>query len=144
MLESDVVKAAKLEASIFSEPWSEESFLAAVQNENAYYMIAEENGEIIAQCGYYNMCGEGEILNVAVREDKRKLGLGKEMLKELIQYGRMHGVTAFTLEVRAGNIPAIRLYEAIGFQSLGIRPGFYEHPKEDALIMSISDKSTMI
>ena len=45
------------------------------------------------------------------------------------------GITAYTLEVRVSNAPAIRLYEKFGFVSEGIRPGFYEKPTEDAMIM---------
>ena len=54
--------------------------------------------------------------------------------------GRQKGVTEFTLEVRVGNEYAIKLYEKAGFVSEGIRPGFYEDPKEDANIMWIRSK----
>ena len=57
------------------------------------------------------------------------------MLKVLMEEGCKRGINAFTLEVRAGNAPAIHLYEKLGFVQEGIRPGFYERPKEDAIIM---------
>ena len=135
MTEADVKKAAKLEASAFSTPWSEHAFLEAVQNEHAYFMIAEENNRILAQCGYYDLCKEADISNVVVSEEMRGRGIGKEMLKKLIAHGKEQGIEAFTLEVRIGNVPAVALYKSLGFQEAGVRPGFYTKPKEDALIM---------
>ena len=57
------------------------------------------------------------------------------MLRELIARGEAAGVEAFTLEVRVSNAAAIHIYEKEGFRSVGIRPGFYEKPREDAMIM---------
>jgi len=47
----------------------------------------------------------------------------------------MQQVTCLTLEVRASNAPAIRLYDKLGFVEVGSRPGYYHNPKEDALIL---------
>ena len=57
------------------------------------------------------------------------------MLSELICRGEAFGITEFTLEVRVSNASAIHVYEKLGFRSEGIRPGFYEKPVEDAMIM---------
>ena len=57
------------------------------------------------------------------------------MLLELIRQGEEMGIADFTLEVRKSNAAAIHLYEKAGFRSEGIRPGFYDKPKEDAVIM---------
>ena len=58
-----------------------------------------------------------------------------KMLEELLRLGNERGITAYTLEVRVSNAPAIHLYEKFGFVSEGIRPKFYEKPTEDAMIM---------
>ncbi|MGN1170141.1 MAG: GNAT family N-acetyltransferase, partial [Lachnospiraceae bacterium] len=73
--------------------------------------------------------------NVAVHPDCRNRGIAGVMLAELLHRGSLMGIEAFTLEVRAGNGSAIRLYEKAGFVTEGIRKGFYDEPKEDALIM---------
>lgn len=57
------------------------------------------------------------------------------MLTELLDRGGRMGIDAFTLEVRAGNGSAVHLYEKAGFVTEGVRKGFYDMPKEDALIM---------
>ena len=72
---------------------------------------------------------------MVVDERYRGMGIAQRMLGELIRRGEEKGVQAFTLEVRAGNAAAIHVYEKLGFASEGIRPGFYEKPAEDAVIM---------
>ena len=80
------------------------------------------------------MCGDADITNVFVRDGYRRRGIAEEMLKKLMEESRGIGARNFTLEVRSSNYAAIRLYEKLGFVSEGVRPGFYDHPKEDALI----------
>ena len=60
-----------------------------------------------------------------------------ESLAELETYGKAHDLTRITLEVRASNQKAIALYEQMGYEKEGVRPGFYDSPKEDALIYSL-------
>ena len=86
-------------------------------------------------CGYTVICNEADIDNVVVAGQYRGRGIGQAMLEELIARGEAQGVEAFTLEVRVSNGAAIHIYEKAGFRSEGIRPGFYEKPREDAMIM---------
>lgn len=133
--ESDVAAVSAIERRTFSMPWKEADFLEMIQADYAYYYVAEENGQILGCCGIRNMAGEGEITNVAVDAPYRNHGIGKMLLAHVLQEAKLHGMEACTLEVRVSNEPAIRLYEYFGFKSEGIRPGFYDKPNEDALIM---------
>ncbi len=90
---------------------------------------------IVGICGIRKIMGEGEITNVAVLPVYRRCGIAEGMLTRLLEESRAEGVDDFTLEVRSGNVPAIRLYERLGFVSEGTRPRFYRNPQEDALIM---------
>ena len=81
------------------------------------------------------IAGEGDVTNIAVFPEYRGRGLGAALTKALLVEGRKRGMNAFTLEVRVGNQAAIHIYEKLGFRSEGVRKGFYEKPKEDALIM---------
>lgn len=90
---------------------------------------------IIGLCGVKKIFEEGEISNVAVHPDHRGRGISRKMLETLMEEAQADGVKAFTLEVRAGNEIAIRLYESLGFRTEGIRPRFYDHPVEDGFIM---------
>lgn len=116
-------------------PWSEAALAAMTDREDSLYVVAELNGEVVGLCGVINACGDGDVGNVSVRGDLRGQGIGEAMLSELLELGRNIGIVNYTLEVRAGNQAAIALYEKLGFAGEGIRPGFYEKPTEDALIM---------
>lgn len=136
MMPEDVPAVAALERECFSEPWSENAYLSTLANENAVYLVAEtESGEVAGICGLLDILGEGDISNVAVAEPFRRQKIAERMLAELLKRGKDRGITAFTLEVRASNEAAIRLYEKFGFVSEGRRKNFYEKPREDALIL---------
>ncbi len=154
MTREDAAQAAAIESVCFSDPWSKESFEASLLLPYATYYVAEIDSEINAEneeksgcgtavwqhrivgiCGVRKIMGEGEITNVAVLPTHRRCGIAEEMLTCLLGESREEGVDDFTLEVRSGNEPAIRLYERLGFVSEGTRPQFYRNPQEDALIM---------
>lgn len=82
-----------------------------------------------------DIAGEGDISNVAVAESYRRQGIARALLEALIRFGRQQGITAFTLEVRQHNEAALGLYEGLGFVSAGVRPNFYDKPKDNAVIM---------
>lgn len=131
----DILQVAEVEKNIFSQPWSEASFRDTLSREDTLYLVAEEQGEILGYCGLWQSLYEGEIPNVAVQEKYRRRGVGEALLSELFLQGEKRGITAYTLEVRAGNAGAIRLYEKLGFCPVGVRPRFYQKPVEDAVIM---------
>lgn len=131
----DIGQVAEIEKKTFSVPWSQASFLDTLKREDTLYLVAEEAGEILGYCGLWQSLCEGEIPNVAVKDSFRRRGVGKALLEALFLQGEKRGITAYTLEVRAGNSGAVSLYEKLGFQAVGIRPGFYIKPKEDAVIM---------
>lgn len=133
--EKDVEALALIEKASFSMPWTEDAFTELLQRPYCIYLVAEVDGILAGSCGMTNLCGEGSIDNVVVAEPFRGMGIARRMLSELICVGESQGIEAFTLEVRVSNAAAIHLYEKLGFVSEGIRPGFYEKPPEDAMIM---------
>lgn len=131
----DVPAVSRLEKETFSMPWSAESFLSMLEKEDTAYFVAEEDGQILGGCGLFLIAGEGNITNVAVAPEARRRGVATGLLTCLMNEGDRAGLTAYTLEVRVSNEAAIALYEKLGFVSEGIRPDFYEKPREDAMIM---------
>ena len=135
-LQEEAIEAlAEIEARTFSMPWSAGAFRELLKNPHCFYFVALADGEIAGGAGYTALCGEANIDNVVVAEKYRNRGIGQILLRELIAAGEAAQLTAFTLEVRVSNEAAIHIYEKTGFHSEGIRPGFYEKPREDAMIM---------
>lgn len=135
MQEADICAVAELEIACFSMPWSVRSLQESLQKNDYLFLAAEEAGEIVGYAGLLQVQEEGDITNIAVKENFRGRGIAKNLTKQLLEYGRQRGIQDFTLEVRVGNAAAIHVYESLGFEGVGVRKRFYEKPVEDALIM---------
>ena len=134
MTERDIPDVAKLEAEVFTDPWSEKVYRETFALPGVEYVVACADNSIVGAAGVRNIVGTGEITNVMVKTGYRDRGIGRQMIEELLERGGKLGANDFTLEVRVGNNPAIKLYESLGFVCEGVRPGFYNNPKEDAAI----------
>ncbi len=158
----DVDAVCVMEEEAFSMPWHKESFIDMISNRDALYLVAEitagekdnmtgsdsstidegendgnaDTGVIVAGCaGLISVLGEGDICNIVVKSEFRRLGIARRLVQSMIEQGRDEfGISAFTLEVRKSNTAAINLYEDLGFVCEGVRPGFYIKPWEDAYI----------
>lgn len=135
MKKEDLEQVAAIERDSFSMPWSLRSFEEALDNPNAFYVVAEENGQVAGYCGAYLILDEADVNQVAVLSSCRNRGIGKKIMKALLLRLEGAGAVAVTLEVRQSNKAAVALYESLGFVTEGIRKNFYEKPVEDALIM---------
>lgn len=135
MQASDIPTLVRMEADNFTMPWTGKAFAELLTREYCLYLAAVADGTPVGFAGLVNLCGEGGIDKVMVEEKMRGRGIASALLESLLAEGRKNGITAFTLEVRVSNLPAIGLYEKFGFRTEGIRPGFYEKPVEDAAIM---------
>ena len=129
---------ADLESLAFSTPWSYDALAEELQNPLAVYLVAEDVDaeSAVGYLGMHHILDEGFIANLAVHPAYRRQGIARSLLREAQEYAEAHDLARLTLEVRASNVPAIALYEGMGFTRDGIRPGFYDSPKEDAAIYS--------
>ena len=78
---------------------------------------------------------EVHVLNLATHPDARRQGHAARLLEHVIAFGHKHHCRYLTLEVRRSNKAAIRLYRKYGFRPVGIRPNYYSHGREDAIVM---------
>lgn len=136
MQESDLERIMEIEHASFSSPWSSHAFQSELkENEYARYFCLELEGQVIGYMGLWFILEEGHITNVAIAPDYRGNRRGEVLMQSVIQTMVKEGMERMTLEVRASNSPAKRLYERLGFVTAGVRKGYYSDNREDALIM---------
>lgn len=138
MKEQDISWVARIESENFSMPWSENAFTDSLCQEEALFLVAEEEGRGLGYIGVYLSLDEGEITNVSVDSTQRNRGVGKALVQQLKKEAADRNVERIFLEVRVSNEPAIHLYEKQGFEQVGCRKNFYERPREDAWVMMCS------
>ena len=131
----DLEEVTRIEEANFSTPWTKAGFESQIKAGDTVYLVCEVDGKLVGLCGYIRSFEEADVTNVSVLQEYRGHGIGTALMQALIEEGEKAGVRNFTLEVRVSNLSAIHVYERLGFESCGIRPGFYENPKEDAMIM---------
>ncbi|MBE6633783.1 MAG: ribosomal-protein-alanine N-acetyltransferase [Ruminococcaceae bacterium] len=128
-------EVAEIEALCFAEPWSANA-LRLLTGESGFGVVAlNEEARILGYGGMLIAPDEGQITNIAVHPDHRRLGVGHAILSALEQEALDRGLEQLSLEVRVSNLAAISLYERHGFEAAGRRRGFYRHPTEDGLVM---------
>ena len=130
-------EAAELERICFTTPWSRNMLAEELENDLSAFLVALDGNENVAgYAGLQVILDEGYITNVAVRPECRRSGIAGRLLQVFLDFARAHKLAFLTLEVRASNYGAIALYGSLGFRSVGRRKNYYEHPKEDAIIMT--------
>ncbi len=134
MTARDVPSLALLERECFSCPWSENALYSELSNENALFLTAKENGELLGYIGSHLITGECYVTNIAVFERHRRRGVAKALIDGLCFLLRKENARFLTLEVRRSNKAAAALYEKMGFIVSGEIKNMYEKPREDALI----------
>jgi len=132
---ADAAPLAAIERACFSDPWSQAGISETIQNEtNAVLVIDSESG-LVGHLMARVAAGEGEILNLAVMASHRRQGLGRRLLRAGVAAMFRAGAREAYLEVRESNRAAIELYRSEGFRPVGLRPGYYRDPPEDALVL---------
>lgn len=132
----DVEQIVEIEKDTFSDAWSKGAILDTLAQKQAFILVAREGEDILAYSILYYVLDECEIARIAVRKDRKRKGIGKQLLGGLSAYCKMLGVHKILLDVREGNEGARSFYADCGFQIDGIRKQFYDHPREDAVLMS--------
>ena len=135
MVKEDVEAVRAIDEISFPSAWSVGSYLRDLRNSNSYYIVARLTGRIIGYGGMWVVEDEAHISTLAVHPDRRRHGLGRRLLSHLMEAARGRGVKRVTLEVRAPNSAARRLYESFGFQIVGLIPRYYGDTGEDAIVM---------
>jgi ribosomal-protein-alanine N-acetyltransferase len=136
MTEADVRSVVALERAAYQFPWSEGIFRDCLRV--GYCCRIVDVADEVVGYGILSMgAGEAHILNICVREDLRCRGIGRRLLEYLLERSRDAGMREAFLEVRPTNLSAIRLYQSLGFEQIGVRRGYYQaaNGREDAAVL---------
>ena len=132
----DVDGVQVVERASFPLPWPANAFRHELtQNKNARYIVARDGERIVAYAGLWLMVDEAHITTFAVLPEARRRRIGERLLQRLFEIAHEMKAEWLTLEVRASNLAAQRLYEKYGFRRAGVRRRYYSDNNEDALIM---------
>lgn len=135
MKATDIEELLLLEKTAFPTPWTENMFKNELTNAYGHYWVLRSDNRVTAYGGFWLVCDECHITNIAVHEDFRHMGQGKAILEYLIEMAKLHGAHDITLEVRPSNEAARNMYQDHGFLQKGLRKHYYEDNGEDAMIM---------
>lgn len=125
-----LAEVARLEAALFSDPWSEASLASHLASPFGLGIVIRKNGRIASYGLFQQMGDEGEVLRIGTAPAFARQGLATEILRAFAS----RGVKRTFLEVRKENERAKKLYEKEGFVLIGVRKGYYKDPADDALI----------
>ena len=135
--ESDLDGVLSVEQESFTNPWTKDMYAWELQNRSLCHILVARTPdcEVAGFCAFWLVFDEIHINNIAVRARYRGHGIGTAILRRVFDEGKRLGATRATLEVRASNEGARRLYERLGFHVAAVRPHYYSSPVEDALIL---------
>lgn len=124
-----------IERVVNTAPWSEKSFRNELTHPHGYFLVAIGDGKIVGYGGFWMVIDEAHITTVAVAPEYQRRGIGRKLMLELLKHAKDKNMSCSTLEVRAGNEPAIKLYEQLGYIIAARRKSYYPDNQEDALVM---------
>lgn len=133
MRAEDVRAVYEIEREAFSKPWSQGSLTALIGAPNAVARVAEAQGEIAGYYSFYYCLDEGDVNNIAVLARLRGAGVGKALMRDMLEKAKERGVERLYLEVRSSNKAARALYEKFSFKQYSLRKKYYDG-EEDAFL----------
>jgi len=143
MQPSDLKSVATVERAAYAFPWSLGIFRDCLLA--GYHCIVLDVGTSVTGYGIMSIAAaEAHLLNLCVHPGAQRLGYGRQLLNTLLLKAEDADVEKIFLEVRPSNRVALRLYQSVGFEQIGIRPAYYqaERGREDAVVLSVAVRSS--
>jgi len=136
---ADLDTVMDIETRAYDYPWTQVIFRDCLRVGYCCWCY-EVDGDIQGYGVMSVAAGESHILNVTVLPELQGQGIGSKLMKHFLQLARRHDADIVMLEVRPTNKPAIRLYEKLGFNEIGVRRNYYpaDDGREDALLLALS------
>ncbi|AGB40307.1 ribosomal-protein-alanine acetyltransferase [Halobacteroides halobius DSM 5150] len=131
----DLGQVLAIEEEAFSNPWSFSTFIKELHNNYAYYLVGLIEDELVGYLGCWLLCNEVHITTLAVKKEYRCQGIATQLLDELFTNVKKANYQKVSLEVRASNNRAQKLYKQAGFIKVGRKQEYYSDDQEDAIVM---------
>ena len=133
----DLGDIERIERLSYPTPWSRSMFAGEFAKPSSLCLGAfdADRDRLVGYLIVSRYVDAWHVMNVAVEPAYRRRGIARILLERVFEITADDGRRGYTLEVRVSNAEAIRLYERLGFQSRGVRRGYYTDNREDALIM---------
>ena len=125
-----------IERDAYPEPWTFNMLRDEVDQPARYFCLMYRRGILTGYGGFWLLLDEAHITRVTIAKEYRGRGFSKFLMTHILVQAKKDGACIARLEVREKNLPAIRLYDGLGFVREGIRKGYYQHTNEDAVLMS--------
>jgi ribosomal-protein-alanine N-acetyltransferase len=134
---SDLAAVDRLQRQTFTNPWGVDALRWELEHTDVARLYVAETpaGEVVAYCACWMVFDELHINSLAVDEPWRLQGIARRLLVDVLADAVRSGARTATLEVRESNAAARALYEGLGFRVEGVRRDYYQHPREDALVL---------
>ena len=136
MHDADIAEVVRVERAAYAFPWTEGIFRDCLRVN--YFCCVVEIGDALVGYGVMSIAAaEAHLLNICVDEAYRCRGIGRRVLNHLLREASANAALEALLEVRPSNLPAIRLYQSLGFRQIGLRRGYYQavDGREDAIVL---------
>ena len=131
----DLTAIEKIERAAYPTPWSRSMFAGELAKPSSICLGAFLGERLVGYLIVSRYVDAWHVMNVAVTPEQRRRGIASMLLGQLFELTGEDDRRGFTLEVRVSNTGAIALYERLGFESRGVRRGYYTDNREDAVIM---------
>jgi ribosomal-protein-alanine N-acetyltransferase len=138
MRAEDLAVVSALEQLSYEFPWSAGIFGDCLRAGHSCWVLCVDT--VVVGYGILSMgAGEAHVLNLCMDPAHRGQGLGRHLLRRLLDVARWNGAGRVFLEVRPSNPLAKTLYESVGFKEIGRRPRYYpaREGREDAIVMAL-------
>ena len=142
MTPADLDEVMPIEAASYAVPWKRPMFEAELHGNRFARLSVARDSEQNALLGYvcfWMVFDELHLMNLSVHPEWRRMGIGEELARWTLSWAKESGARLATLEVRVSNEAAKRLYEKLGFKVAAVRHDYYREPREDAVIMNLSE-----
>jgi ribosomal-protein-alanine N-acetyltransferase len=136
--EKDLARVLQLETGVCTWPWTQKQFESELVQPHSHFLVVEKKSTsiVVGYAVFWMMYDECQMINLVVDSDYRGLSIAKWLIRRGMWIAFQSNLEKLTLEVRKSNIPALFLYQNLGFVTLGIRKGMYRDG-EDAYFMEV-------